>query len=187
MKQINIEGMEDYSVTEDGMIFSHRKQRYLKPSYNTYGYMSVFLTPNNGSRPNWYKVHRLVAYAYISLPPFHKAEVDHIDNNRMNNHVSNLRWTTHSDNVLQSYIRGRDRSNCGRPAGYKIEDAETISKMAQAKYKPVIVSCKGESYHYDSIEQMLTANIFPFKMYRKKFNKIMHSGHTYKGFTFTFV
>lgn len=43
-------------------------------------------------------VHRLVALAFIPNPD-NKQFVDHIDTNRLNNNVSNLRWTTISENA----------------------------------------------------------------------------------------
>lgn len=50
-------------------------------------------------------VHRLVAEAFIPNPDC-LPEVNHIDRNRANNHVSNLEWVTHSDNMKHSYHLG---------------------------------------------------------------------------------
>lgn len=44
-------------------------------------------------------VHRLVAYAFIPNPE-NKRTIDHIDGDKLNNHVSNLRWATHAENQL---------------------------------------------------------------------------------------
>lgn len=43
-------------------------------------------------------VHRLVAFAFLGNPPEEKMEVAHYDGDSTNNHVSNLRWTSHKDN-----------------------------------------------------------------------------------------
>ena len=187
MKRLNISGLELYSITEDGKLFSHRKNKFIKPAFNSYGYLMAYLTPTDGSRARWHMLHRLVAITYISDPPFERAEIDHIDNNRMNNNVSNLQWISHAENIQQSYKRGRDRTKCGRPAGYKVEDAEIIRKMSEAKCKAVSVSNGVEVKTYDSIDNMIRLNTLPFKMYRKLFNKIVNNGGYYKGYTFAFV
>lgn len=61
---------------------------------HTTGYWRI-----NLGRKNRYYVHRLVAAAHIPNPQ-NKPYVDHIDGDRTNNHVSNLRWVTGKENAL---------------------------------------------------------------------------------------
>ena len=65
-----------------------------------------------------YRVHRLVADAFLPPPPTPKHKyVNHKDGNPSNNHVSNLEWCTHSENIAHSYATNLNReSSAGRMA-----------------------------------------------------------------------
>ena len=96
---MEIEGYPDYMIYEDGRIWSKPKEgggnKFLKPSPNGRGYLQVGLC-KDGKRKQM-TVHRLLGIAFIPNPE-NKREIDHIDNNRQNNNISNLRWVTPSEN-----------------------------------------------------------------------------------------
>jgi hypothetical protein len=52
-------------------------------------------------------VHRIVATAFHGEQPSEKHIVDHIDTNRRNNRVENLRWITRLDNILFNPVTRR--------------------------------------------------------------------------------
>ena len=87
-----------YSITEDGKVFSHRKQRYVTPYINRY----VFVRLNKLGQTYHKSVHRLLAETFIPNPN-NLEVVDHIDNNPLNNSLDNLRWLTQKDNIRKSY------------------------------------------------------------------------------------
>ena len=61
-----------------------------------------------------FKVHRLIAHAFLGPPPSQAAcEVNHIDGNYSNNRIDNLEWATRSENIRHSYATNPSRGNAG--------------------------------------------------------------------------
>lgn len=50
-------------------------------------------------------LHRVVAWTFLGEPEPDQTDVDHIDGNKDNNHPSNLRWCTRSENMKYYYER----------------------------------------------------------------------------------
>lgn len=78
--------------------------RLLKLRRNRFGYFCVTLYQQG--RPQDVFVHRLVAFAFIGPQPSPLHEIAHGDGNKANNHWSNLRWATKSENCCQKREHG---------------------------------------------------------------------------------
>jgi hypothetical protein len=80
-----------YSVGDNGEVFSHKSGRVMRPGKSRDGYMSVELFKNG---KGWRAlVHRLVASAF--LPNYNNLpQVNHKNENKADNRVSNLEWCT---------------------------------------------------------------------------------------------
>ncbi len=81
-----------------------KKEKIMKLSNNTKGYLHTVLTDNEGKR-KVVKVHRLVAEAFIPNPNNY-VQVNHIDGNKTNNCVDNLEWCTNEYNMKHSWRIG---------------------------------------------------------------------------------
>lgn len=101
-----------YKITEDGRVFSVLKNQWLKPSKDRRGYWRVWLY-SKGVRSER-SLHRLVASSYLGFQE--DMTVNHKDNNKNNNHVSNLEWLSNADNIRHAYEHGF-RSNFGHTRG----------------------------------------------------------------------
>ncbi|NCA81086.1 MAG: hypothetical protein EOM76_13090 [Sphingobacteriia bacterium] len=99
-----------YKVDENGNVYSAWKNRLLKAGDNGIGYLQVALSARDKHGKvvvKYKKLHRLVAMAFIPNPNNY-TDVNHKDGNKKNNHVSNLEWCTHSENIKHSYaVLGR--------------------------------------------------------------------------------
>lgn len=86
-----------YDVSNFGNVRSHKYGRttILKQGTDRYGYKTVVLSADGKQKT--YRVHRIVACVFIPKRDG-RDFIDHIDTNKSNNHYSNLRWVTKSEN-----------------------------------------------------------------------------------------
>lgn len=92
----------NYEVSSFGNVRNVTTGRILKLGKNTHGYYDVILS-NAGKRKH-YTVHRLVANAFIENMNG-KNCVDHINNNKTDNKVTNLRFATNQENNFNRSMR----------------------------------------------------------------------------------
>lgn len=99
-KKLNILGKECF-VSDTGIIKINNK--IMKTHYSTNGYLYISICDSN--KVKHFKVHRLVAQAFIPNPE-NKPQVNHIDGNKLNNCVNNLEWCNNSQNIKHAYDTG---------------------------------------------------------------------------------
>lgn len=92
-----------YLVSNTGKIYSILANRILKTCISNRGYELVCLRNEEGKRKQ-YTVHKIVATAFIPNPNGYPI-INHKDENKLNNSISNLEWCSYSYNNTYNHIR----------------------------------------------------------------------------------
>ena len=100
-----IDDYPNYKVSKNGDIMCN--EFILTPTKHSAGYRVIRLHDKEKPSSVMY-VHRLVAVIFIPNPE-NKQVVDHINNDRADNRVENLRWTTQSENCINIPTRAKNR------------------------------------------------------------------------------
>lgn len=107
----------NYYIDENGDIYNESSNNILRGSIGENGYKYYRLSKNN--KKKMFYAHRLVAEYFIPNPN-NLPVVNHIDGNKLNNHVSNLEWVSYSDNITHWHNLKEKKTN--RPIEYYKED-----------------------------------------------------------------
>ena len=97
-KQIFIDGLEtNYTISEEGIVKNSKTGRIMKINK---GNVQITVNGKNTGR----SVGKIVAEAFIPNPD-NLPVVDHIDGDKMNNKVENLRWISNKQNSLNKELQ----------------------------------------------------------------------------------
>lgn len=111
-----------YTIDEKGIV-TNKKGQQISPELTRNGYLRVSLS-NGVEQHKRFLVHRLVAEAFIANPD-NLPQVDHRNENKQDNSVKNLRWSTALDNLNHSRV---------------------IEKASEAKYTRVRCITTGDTF-----------------------------------------
>jgi phosphotransferase system IIB component len=105
-----IAGYPNYIISNEGVIYSQDGE--MKQRITQYGYKQIGLR-NKGQK--YFQVHRLV-YQHFGKDWNPDLTIDHIDCNKENNHISNLRMATQQQQIFNQKVR---KSKLGVKGVYK--------------------------------------------------------------------
>ena len=93
-----------YIVYENGDVFSVKNKKFIEPVIDSRGYSRF--SPNGKSM----SIHRAVMECFEGE---NESEIDHVDGNKQNNHITNLEYVTRSENMKRAWKNGlRDKKHC---------------------------------------------------------------------------
>lgn len=161
----NGEIFERYEVSNTGKVRSldyknTGKIKELTQIKDRYGYLVVTLRLNGKTKQ--VKIHRLVAIAFIPNNDKTKTQVNHIDENKENNHVSNLEWVTHGENIQHGTGNERRAKTQAKrvrciETGRIFDSIQQASRELGLKDSNIIACCKGKAktcgkLHWEYVE-----------------------------------
>ena len=103
MRSKVIEGYENYTIYEDGKVYSNKSKKFLKIRTNAQG--RYFVAIYNEVKQVNKRIHRLLAEAFIPNPNNYPL-VRHLNDDCTDNRLCNLAWGTRSDNEKDKYRNG---------------------------------------------------------------------------------
>ena len=125
-----LEHLRDYYyIEESGELYGYNGKK-LADRLNK-GYVENGLSTEKGQK--YFFRHRLVALAFIKNPE-NKPQVNHIDEDKLNNHVSNLEWCTQAENNRHGTLQERSAKSRSKPViGICVKTGETIEFPSAAE------------------------------------------------------
>lgn len=125
MAQRPIPGYPGYSIDTEGIVYGRRDQP-IGAWPDPRGYPTLYLNVDGTRRQ--VRVHQLMALAFLGPRP-EGLEIRHLDDNKLNNRLSNLRYGTHSENALDMYRNGLGADNNGERNGMAKLTFETVRQL----------------------------------------------------------
>lgn len=108
IKSLDFIGYENYCVDTEGNIYKKLKSgdlfklKLYKNKLNGYLYKNLY----HNSKSKTFRVHKLIALAFIPNTNPDYNQINHIDGDKTNNKVLNLEWCNLSENIKHAYKNG---------------------------------------------------------------------------------
>ena len=110
-------------------------------------------------RRSLFKVHRLIAHAFLGPPPSEAArEVNHIDGNCSNNRKDNLEWATRSENARHSYATNPSRGNAGSKRARPVV-IRTVGSCNWTRFSSIKLAAEALSQPYETVRNRCRRNL----------------------------
>ena len=126
---IRIKEHPHYFAHSEGLIWSQRSQKFIKPVVHRDGYHRLSICEEGSQLSR--SIHRLVAIAHIPNPE-NKREINHKNGDKADNRVENLEWCTRAENMQHARDNGFRTNLPKGEAHHKAKINEEIVRAIRA-------------------------------------------------------
>jgi hypothetical protein len=146
MEYRKIKDYENYEISENGDVRNIKTGRIMKP-FLCQGYYRISLIKSKNIKKSE-AIHRLVANAFIPNVE-NKPIIDHINQNKTDNNISNLRWSTYKENANNVDLIKRRQKNDRMKLKIGLLFCENINKwIVKTKNKKVEFDDMNDAFEY---------------------------------------
>ena len=131
---------EKYEVSTEGNVRNRKTKKSMSQNDNGRGYLKVMLY--NKDKRKCVSVHRIVAEVFIPNPNNYDT-VDHINHNKHDNRVENLRWLSHKNNSSNGYFYQQRKVKC-LETGQIFDSISQASKETNVSVGGICDCCSGK-------------------------------------------
>jgi hypothetical protein len=144
-----IPGYPDYAVTEDGRVFSIKRNKWCKNTLMKVGYYATTLRDANNNKKTML-LHRIVAMTFIHNTE-NKPCVNHLNGIKTDNRVRNLEWSTYAENNKHAHKTGLNYISQSN----KIE----ASRTAKEKFSKIVLDTQTGIFYNSAREAAKAINV----------------------------
>lgn len=178
----DLEWLVDYEVSSYGRVKSFKydkeKGQILKLDWRT-GYLTKCFKHPVTKKTHKFSIHRLVMMAFKYINNYKEMTVDHIDENTLNNRLSNLQWMTAGDNIRKSQAKSKTFIDSDKIAKEYLDNPDVKLIELAEKYSCSIETIWRTINKYSTLDNNKKRKTFS-KWLRKKIAEYRLSGYTLK-------
>ena len=154
---IRVRGFPNYYLTSWGTIYSNISNKFLTPCINSGGYYLVVLVKNKKHYSRF--IHTLVLEAYRGKRPKGMC-CRHLNGNKLDNKISNLRWGTYKENSGDEIRLGKSKRG----------DKNGMAKLKEQDVRYIIYLWRTKLFKYKEIAAIYNISIGCLKSILSKHN-----------------